>query len=518
MNSDKQYPKIPKAARELSAKEEIDLLRKHHPSHQHNLMAEITHGPNKGEQAPKEVLELINGQSHITKEEAENLQPRSQIDVLVIGGGGAGLIAARAAKKEGASVLLATKLRIGDSNTCMANGISAAINNRDSAALHFLDTFIGGHHQGDPKLIKTLVENPNNSIDYLKDIGIPVKWSHDTPHISKNKFGGHSIERGVKALFGATGLEIVRALKREIKELKIMTLEFHPIIEFLKNSDGDCSGAILMNLDTYKPIAIHAKSVILATGGLGQLKCGKTLTSNHYGATGDGLAVAYRLGARLTEITSLQFHPTGMAWPESCEGILISEHFRQLGATLLNSKGERFINETACRDIISAAIFREFSEGRAAITPSGLRSVWLDATSLIKHTNNLKSETIMKTHKNLLKKGLDIFRERCQVCPSLHYQNGGLKIKSDCQTTISGLFAAGEVTGGIHGTNRLGGNSLLELIVFGNKAGINAAKYARTAKKCPHTFDHINKKEEGRNTVNKSPQLFPTLKSQPMLS
>ncbi len=493
----------------LTKDERKELIHKYHPSHQNNLMAAIPFGPNSGELAPTELVDLLTSESHISQKEAEGLRTTADVDVLVIGGGGAGLVAARAAKREGASVLVATKLRLGDSNTCMANGISAAIGNYDSTTLHFLDTLIGGNYDGNPHLIRTLVEEASQSINQLQELGIPVKWSNQKSFGHDKTFGGHSVERGVKALLGATGVEIIRALKREIEELNIKVLESHPIIECLKDQDGKCSGAILMNLDTSKPILIHAKSVIMATGGLGSLNCGRAITSNHYGSTGDGIIVSYRLGSKLINIDSLQFHPTGVAWPEACTGMLISEHFRHLGARLINSCGDRFINETDYRDAVSSAIFRECAEGRGITTSSGIKAVWLDATNLHGDSDNMKSPTIIDTHSKLQKKGVDIFHEPFLVCPSLHYQNGGIEITSTCQTSVLGLFAAGEVAGGIHGSNRLGGNALLDVLVFGNRAGISAAKYAVTAKRCKLNLDHIRNTPINKHRPRKSPLLFP---------
>ncbi len=488
------------------------LLKDHHPNQQSELMELIPFGVNAGDPAPRELVDLLAAPSIIncTSERAPRID--EEVDVLVLGGGGAGMVAALSAHGQGASVLLATKLRLGDSNTLMANGISVALGKKDSKSLHFLDTFIAGGFAADPTLVRTLVEEGPDAIEWLRMQGVALEWNKEASVEENNRLAGHSVARGVKSLIGDTGVEIIRTLRRELNKHGIKTLQFHPIIDCLKDAQGRCIGAVLLNTDTGSYKYVIAKSVILATGGLGRLHCGKSITSNHYGATGDGLVVAYRAGAKLVQIDSLQYHPTGMIWPERCQGRLISEHFRLLGAHLVNRDGRRFINEKELRDVVSAAILRECSEGRGVQAASGISGVWLDTPELIKRleVRGIESRTVASTAERLMRIDLDIKKFPCLVRPTLHFHNGGLYINSQCQTSVPGLFAAGEVSGGIHGNNRLGGNALLEVVVFGRRAGMNAANYAANACRSSVNVDHIIKhnKQSFKEKTN-SPILFP---------
>ncbi|MGD7413260.1 FAD-binding protein, partial [Ralstonia pseudosolanacearum] len=222
---------------------------------------------------------------------------------------------------------------------------------------------------------------------------------------------------------------------------------------------------------------VLARAVVLATGGAGRLHLEGFATSNHYGATADGLVIAYRAGARLTDVDSFQYHPTGIAWPRHLAGGLVSEAARSLGARLVNGLGERFVDELAPRDVVAAAILRECENGRG-IGRDGVTGVFLDTPDLLArqpdvlHTHLLSLAHLAKTC------GIDPAREPLLVYPTLHYQNGGVVISPDGLTGVPGLYAAGEVTGGIHGRNRLMGNALLDIIAFGRRAGRHAAAHA----------------------------------------
>lgn len=270
-----------------------------------------------------------------------------------------------------------------------------------------------------------------------------------------------------------------------------------------------------MNMETKEILIARAKTVILATGGAGRLHYQGFPTSNHYGATADGLILGYRAGAKLMYADTLQYHPTGAAYPEQIFGALVTEKVRSLGAMFVNSEGEAFVYPLETRDVSSAAIIRECGErGKGIATPEG-SGVWLD-TPLIEIIGG--EGTIEKRIPGMLrmysKYDIDIRQTPILVYPTLHYQNGGLNINSECLTDVENLYAAGEVVGGIHGRNRLMGNSLLDIIVFGRNAGRNAAEKSKTAKINSPTLSHVGKFEKelvdaGIKTDSISPKLLP---------
>ena len=272
-----------------------------------------------------------------------------------------------------------------------------------------------------------------------------------------------------------------------------------------------------MNMETKELLVARAKTVIISTGGAGRLHYQGFPTSNHYGATADGLVLGYRIGAKLLYEDSLQYHPTGAAYPEQIFGALVTEKVRSLGAKLVNVDGEVFMHPLETRDICASGIIRECdARGKGVSTGSGL-GVWLD-TPMIEYKNG--EGTIEKRIPAMLrmfeKYGIDIRREPILVYPTLHYQNGGLDITPDGQsTTVENLFVAGEAVGGIHGRNRLMGNSLLDVIVFGRNAGQHAAAKAKSVKVGKLTLAHIKKyadecRAAGIKTTAVSPKLLPT--------
>lgn len=485
------------------------LLAAHHPDSSKAANTPIRFGSNAGEPAPRELAALLAAPSHLQPQPGVPIQIDDEVDVLVIGGGGAGTVAALSAHAQGASVLLATKLRLGDSNTCMANGISAAIGQHDSPSLHFLDTLAAGRFTGIPALVRALVEDGPSAVEWLRRLGVALTWGDHEPPKDGGRVGGHSVVRGVRGLLGDTGLEMIRVLREEIADRKIPVVEFHPVVDCLLDQQGRCAGAVLSNVDTGHLRVVAAKATILATGGLGRLHCGGFPTSNHHGATGDGLVVGYRAGAKLVHTDALQYHPTGLIWPDALAGLLLSEHFRLLGGHLVNRHGQRFINEMDVRDVVSAAILRECAEGRGIETPSGARGVWLDVPELIRRVGRTSPATD-SARQRLLRSGLDIYEEPCLVYPTLHYQNGGLLIDEHGQTSVPGLYAAGEVAGGVHGRNRLGGNAMLDVLVFGRRAGAHAAAHAAALSSPRGGLDHIIEHNRRASAeLAPSPQLFP---------
>ncbi len=496
----------------LSPSEKEALLKQYHPDYKKEAYREIKVGPNQGEKTVHELAALLEGRSSIVASRSD-FSPDRSVDILVIGGGGAGASAALMAKASGANVLLATKLRLGDANTVMAEGgMQVAISKEDTPIHHFVDTLRGGHMENDPTLLRTLVEEGPAAAKWLIDMGVLFDREADG-NLSIRSGGGSSKPRLLRCK-DYTGLEMMRVLKDEVQNRKIDLLEFSPVVELL--TDGTtCTGAILKNLDNGRDVIVAAKTVILATGGIGRLHIQGFPTSNHYGATADALPIAYRAGAKLTLQDTFQYHPTGAAFPEPIAGILVTEALRSVGAQLLNAKGDRFIYEMETRDAVAAAIIRECQAGRGVTTPSGRVGVWLDLP-LVDLING--EGTLSNRFPNMVRQfgryKIDITKEPVLIYPTLHYQNGGVKINADCESTIENLFVAGEASGGIHGRNRLMGNSLLDIIVFGRRAGLAAAKRACAISHKNLTLKHLIRFYEAREVAGVhgetvSPILFP---------
>jgi succinate dehydrogenase / fumarate reductase flavoprotein subunit/L-aspartate oxidase len=271
----------------------------------------------------------------------------------------------------------------------------------------------------------------------------------------------------------------------------------------------------LKNLDNNRFMTVHAKAVIVATGGSGRLHIQGFPTSNHFGATGDALPLAYRLGAELAFIDTFQYHPTGAIYPEPMTGLLVTEAIRAAGSQLVNRLGERFVNETDTRDVVAAAIIRECAEGRGVITPSGRRGVWLDTPMVDLVNGEGTLETRFPNMRKLFSRyDIDIRAEAVLIHPTLHYQNGGVKIDVHGKSTVDGLFVAGEASGGLHGRNRLMGNSLLDIIVFGRRAGQAAAAFAASTAQGAATLAHLARfrdvlRQAGITAPSSSPLLIP---------
>jgi succinate dehydrogenase / fumarate reductase flavoprotein subunit len=313
-----------------------------------------------------------------------------------------------------------------------------------------------------------------------------------------------------------SGAEIMRTVRDEVLNRKIPVVDFTSAVELILDENGKCAGAVLMNMETGELLVVRAKTVILATGGAGRLHYQGFPTSNHYGATADGLVLGYRAGAKLLYADTLQYHPTGAAFPEQIFGALVTEKVRSLGAKLVNKNGEVFMHPLETRDVTAASVIRECSTRENGIDTGNGYGVWLD-TPMIEAIGG--EGTIMKRIPAMWrmfdKYGIDIRKEPILIYPTLHYQNGGLDITPDCMTTnVENLFVAGEAVGGIHGKNRLMGNSLLDIIVFGRSAGKSAAAKAKTTEVGTLSLDHVAKFEAelesaGINTEAVSPKLLP---------
>jgi succinate dehydrogenase / fumarate reductase flavoprotein subunit/L-aspartate oxidase len=472
-----------------SPAERDTLIKKYHPDHRENAYRPIKFGPNVNERTVRELAALLEGESPVPAD--LDLAPAYTTDVLVVGGGGAGCAAALHAHAEGAKVILATKLRLGDSNTVMAQGgMQVAVTSDDSPIQHFLDTLKGGHMKNDHQLLKVMVEEGPSIAKWLLELGVLFDRDADgNLHVKK---GGGSSKPRLLTCSDYTGLEIMRVLKDEVLNQKIQQLEFTAAVELLSAPSGACTGAVLRDLDNNRFVVVAAKMVILATGGIGRLHIQGFPTSNHYGATGDGLTMAYRIGARLTHIDTFQYHPSGAVYPEQLVGALVTEGIRSEGGHLVNGRGERFVNELDTRDVVSSSIIRECEEGRGIRTMSGRVGVWLDTPLLeVEHGPGTVAKHFPAMVKQYQRYGIDISKDPVLIYPTLHYQNGGVEIDTNSESRIRNLFVAGEVSGGLHGRNRLMGNSLLDLMVFGKKAGLTAADRAASEQQGELTLGHL---------------------------
>lgn len=480
--------------------EKMDLARKQrlleefHPDFDLSAGREIRVGPNRGERAPKEIVAVLEAPSRLNPEAVDVSQADLSVDVLVVGGGGAGTAAALCAQEAGASVLVATKLRHGDSNTIMAEGgIAAATRQDDSPVRHYQDTLRGGRMVNVPELVQTLVLDAPHIVRWLESLGVLFDRQPDGT-ILTHAPAGHSTPRS-HSCRDLTGLEVMRVLRDEVRNRGVEVLEFSPAVELLANDEGQCAGAVLLNLDTSRYTVVRAKATILATGGVGRLHIQEFPTSNHYGATADGLVLAYRAGARCIFLDSIQYHPTGVVWPEQMFGLLVSEHLRVRGAQLVNVEGARFINELETRDCVAAAIIRECrARGLGVPTVGGAVGVWLD-TPLIDIING--SGTVQHLfagiHGRFREFDIDPAKEPILIFPTQHYQNGGVLIDPNGQTSVPGLYAVGEVCGGVHGRNRLGANSMVDILVFGRRAGLHAAASRADAPSGHLSLEHVRR-------------------------
>jgi succinate dehydrogenase / fumarate reductase flavoprotein subunit len=464
----------------LSPEEKQKLLKDFHPDYKPGTMRGIRLGPNKNDNTPHELANVLESYSMLNPSEYDLSCVDIETDVLIIGGGGAGVSAAIEAHRAGAKVLLVTKLRLGDANTMMAQGgIQAADKPNDSPLLHYLDIMGGGGYKNVPGLVSALVTDAPGIMKWLEDLGTMFDKEDDGTFVTIH--GGGTCRKRMHAARDYTGAEIMRTLRDEAQNLGIPVMEFCSAVELLLDGSGECAGAVLLNMETNEFLNVHSKTVIIATGGSGRLHIQNFPTTNHYGATADGLVLAYRAGAKLAFMDTIQYHPTGVAYPEQIVGLLITEKVRGLGAHLVNCDGERFINELETRDTVASAIIRECSaRNKAVMTPTGMPGVWLD-TQLIEISKGAGTtrKKLPAMFRQFERFGLDMTKEPILTYPTQHYQNGGVLINEKSETTVENLYAAGEVSGGIHGRNRLMGNSLLDILVFGRRAGKNAAEKAK---------------------------------------
>jgi succinate dehydrogenase / fumarate reductase flavoprotein subunit len=492
------------------------LLHEFHPDFRAAGMRPVRIGPNRGDRVPNEFADQLEGRSRIDPEAFDLTGVDQDVDVLVIGGGGGGSTAALVAQEAGATVLLATKLRHGDSNTTMAEGgIAAASHLHDNPALHFLDTMGGGRYMNKPDLVQALVTDAPFVLDWLLKLGVMFDRNPDGKLIC-SLAGGQSRAR-IHSAKDYSGLEMMRVLRDECRNRAIPVVEYAPAVELLTDERGRCTGAVLYSFDTGRYLVVRARAVVLATGGIGRLHIQGFPTTNHYGATADGLVIAYRAGARLLYMDAIQYHPTGAAWPEQMLGWLCTEALRGTGAHLVNAEGGRFINELETRDATSSAILREVDHRKKGVrTPAGNEGVWLDTPIIEKIGYKGKIHRLFAgLERRFLNYGIDMTKEPLFVYPTQHYQNGGVDmVDADGRSSLPGLFLAGEVAGGVQGRNRLGGNSLVDIFVFGRRAGQAAAREAREAAPGRLTLQHVRAHHRalegaGIATGTASPLLLP---------
>jgi succinate dehydrogenase/fumarate reductase flavoprotein subunit len=501
----------------MTPAEKQEVLRKFHPDYKPEGMRELRAGPAKGMRTPHELADLLEAHSLLRNHQLDLERIDFDTDVLIIGGGGAGSAAALLAREEGAKVLMVTKLRHGDANTMMAQGgIQAADKANDTPVLHYLDVMGGGHFSNDPDLVEALVRDAPEVIAWLESLGCMFDKEPDGTMITIH--GGGTSRKRMHSARDYSGAEIMRTLRDEVRSYPqdITVVEFAPAIELIMDDKGQCAGAILLNLETGEHYVVRAKTTILATGGSGRLHYQGFATTNHYGATGDGVVLAYRVGADTSFLDTMQYHPTGAAYPAQIVGLLVTEKVRGLGAQVCNIEGNQFVYPRETRDVEASAIIRECVERENGMTtPSGFTGVWLDSPMIdLIHGPGTIQKELPAMVRQFARFGIDIIQDPMLVYPTLHYQNGGVTLKPDGSTSIPNLYGAGEISGGVHGRNRLMGNSLLEVTVYGRRAGRAAGQRVPDVTLGKLTLDHVPDWEKqladaGIDTEVESPLILP---------
>ena len=402
-------------------------------------------------------------------------------DVLIIGAGGAGLRAAIAATERGLSVGVVTKSLLGKAHTVMAEGgVAASMGNvdpDDGWQTHFMDTMRSGKFLNNWRMAEIFAKEAPDRVYELEQWGALFNRTEEGK-ISQRPFGGHTYRR-LCHVGDRTGLEMIRTLQERTLATEAQVYMETTVTRLFKNDEGRVVGALAYTRESGRFIHFKAKAVVMATGGWGR---NYKVTSNSWEGTGDGAVLAFDAGAELVDMEMVQFHPTGMVWPPGVRGLLVTEGVRGEGGVLRNSEGERYMEnydpekmELSTRDVVARANYTEVTEGRGS--PHG--GVYLDITHLGYNGIMKKLPTMYEQFKNLA--DIDISQEPMEVFPTIHYVMGGIKVDAEtCETNVPGLFAAGECAGGLHGANRLGGNSLSDLLVFGRRAGEGATEYVKS--------------------------------------
>ena len=420
-------------------------------------------------------------------------------DVLIIGAGGAGLRAAIEALAQGARVAVVCKSLLGKAHTVMAEGgLAAAMANVDKAddwRTHFRDTMRGGKLLNNWRMAQLHAQESPDRVRELEQWGALFDRT-EKGEILQRAFGGHTFKR-LCHVGDRTGLEMIRTLQDRGVEMGFDVFMECTITRLLKDGDR-VAGAFGYWRESGRFVTFKAKSVVIATGGIGK---SWKITSNSWECTGDGMALAYEAGAELLDMEFVQFHPTGMVWPPGVQGLLVTEAVRGEGGILRNKNGERFMEkydpkrmELSTRDIVSRSIYTEVKEGRG--TPHG--GAFLDISHKPAEYVKRKLPSMYHQFKELA--DVDITKGPMEVGPTCHYVMGGIRVDAETgQSNVPGLFAAGEAAGGLHGANRLGGNSLSDLLVFGRRAGSAAAEHAK--KTAPPTLNDAQIEEAERQAL-----------------
>ncbi|MHB1242185.1 MAG: FAD-dependent oxidoreductase [Gaiellaceae bacterium] len=395
------------------------------------------------------------------------MSQRDHYDVLVIGSGASGLAAAVSADRAGARVGVATKGSIQACNSAKAQGgIQASFGDDDSPARHAADIFASSHESADMRLVEALTGDARSAIHWLEELG--VEFTRENGGYRLARCGGASAKRLLQ-VGDRTGHAITKALRDAFEGGGGTLFANSPLASLEPAEHGWRARCGEHELD--------AATVVLAAGG----RCFKVaeergeLSTNHPNATGEVTRIALDLGAEARDLDELQYHPNGGAWPETMQGYSIPETTRAYGAVLLNADGEEFTDPLGPRDVVSQAIFDEVAKGKGVETEDGRPAVYLDTTRIPQADAEVSLPYMLRRYRGA---GIDPLEQPILTYPVLHYQNGGLTIDTDAQTTLEGLYACGEIAGGTHGRNRMMGNSLLECVVFGRRAGRAAAEKA----------------------------------------
>jgi aspartate oxidase len=412
------------------------------------------------------------------------MRSRGSFDVLVIGSGASGLAAATSAVQAGGRVAVATKTTLQACNSAKAQGgIQAAFGEDDSPELHAEDVMRSSHDTADSRLVEVLTSDAQSAIHWLEELGVEFtrQISNGSNGQRHSKIGGYRLARcggaSRKRLLQVgdrTGHAITKALREAYEASAGEELPHHALQTLEPAPRG-----WLASFETKEgPAEIEAGAVVLAAGGrcFAEAETRGELSTNHPNATGEVTRIALEVGAEARDLDALQYHPNGGAWPSTMQGYSIPETTRAYGAVLLNADGEEFTDSLAARDVVSQAIFDEVEKGKGVLTPDGRPAVWLDTTRITPGDAEISLPYMLRRYRGA---GIDPLSEPIYTYPVLHYQNGGLVIDEHAETTLDGVFACGEIAGGTHGRNRMMGNSLLECVVFGRRAGQAAAERAR---------------------------------------